>query len=127
MVACGVWLGNCSNIGGDISKRDDAHASAFITHPSHFPPVGPLPQALYNVETTYNEELYTTRLDRDRCGISEAEAARIAAEIERGDTTNLHLAEERGQHVDDSGVSGKGRKKEDRQGWGGGSGQRSKG
>jgi hypothetical protein len=41
-----------------------------------------------------------------RCGIDEATAARIAREIERGDTSNPHLAEERGQAVDDSGVSG---------------------
>jgi hypothetical protein len=56
------------------------------------------------VDTTYNEEVYTTRLDRDRCGISEAEAARIAFEIERGNTSNPHLAEERGQAIDDGGV-----------------------
>jgi hypothetical protein len=40
-----------------------------------------------------------------RCGIDEETAARIAREIERGDTSNPHLAEERGQEVDDSGVS----------------------
>lgn len=39
-----------------------------------------------------------------RCGIDEATAARLAREIERGDTSNPHLAEERGQEVDDSGV-----------------------
>lgn len=38
------------------------------------------------------------------CGIDEETAARIAREIERGDTSNPHLAEERGQEVDDSGV-----------------------
>jgi PAB1-binding protein PBP1 len=40
-----------------------------------------------------------------RCGIDEETAARIAREIERGDTSNPHLAEERGQALDDSGVS----------------------
>lgn len=39
-----------------------------------------------------------------RCLIDEETAARIAREIERGDTSNPHLAEERGQEVDDSGV-----------------------
>ncbi len=68
-------------------------------------PAPPPQKALYNVETTYDETVYTTRLDRDRCGISEAEAARIAHEIERGNTNNPHLQEERGQVVDDSGVS----------------------
>ncbi len=40
-----------------------------------------------------------------RCGIDEETAARIAREIMGGDTSNPHLAEERGQEVDDSGVS----------------------
>jgi PAB1-binding protein PBP1 len=44
-----------------------------------------------------------------RCGISEAEAAQLAREIQQGDTSNPHLAEERGQVVDDSGVSKLGR------------------
>lgn len=39
-----------------------------------------------------------------RCGIDEETAARIAREIMGGDTSNPHLAEERGQEVDDSGV-----------------------
>lgn len=39
-----------------------------------------------------------------RCGIDEETAARIAREIMQGDTSNPHMAEERGQAVDDSGV-----------------------
>lgn len=64
---------------------------------------------LFGVETSFKEELYTTKLDKANCTISEAEAARIAAEIERsgaaaGVAGNMHLAEERGLAVDDSGI-----------------------
>ena len=56
-------------------------------------------QAKFNVRTTYQEEIYTTRLDRNQCGISEAEAARIASEIERGVSSNPHMMEERGRAI----------------------------
>jgi PAB1-binding protein PBP1 len=63
----------------------------------------------FGVETTFQEEIYTTRLDRNNCGISEAEAAKLAREIELGlasnPATNYHLLEERGMEVDDNGVS----------------------
>ena len=48
-------------------------------------------------QTSFDEDLYTTKLDRKRAGISEREAARIAREIEGGKTANPHMAEERGQ------------------------------
>ncbi len=48
------------------------------------------------VKTTWDENLYTTKLDKTKVGISEAEAARIATEIERQATRNRHMAEERG-------------------------------
>ena len=38
----------------------------------------------FGVRTSYDEDLYTTKLDRGRSKISQEEAARIAAEIERG-------------------------------------------
>jgi PAB1-binding protein PBP1 len=63
----------------------------------------------FGVTTTYNEAIYTTVLDKDRCGISEAEAARIAREIERGVASApmgsglaaMHMLEERGMEIDD--------------------------
>eukprot|EP01122_Echinamoeba_exundans_P010903 TRINITY_DN4188_c0_g1_i1.p1 TRINITY_DN4188_c0_g1~~TRINITY_DN4188_c0_g1_i1.p1 ORF type:complete len:773 (+),score=118.78 TRINITY_DN4188_c0_g1_i1:23-2341(+) len=60
----------------------------------------------YGVQTTYNEELYTTSLDRgsEFYKQKEAEAARLAAEIEREVTSNPHLAEERGQKAEDDGL-----------------------
>ena len=42
-------------------------------------------------------QIYTTKLDRSKAGISEKDAARIAREIEGKKTSNPHLAEERGQ------------------------------
>lgn len=63
----------------------------------------------FGVETTFQEEIYTTRLDRSNCAITEKEAARLAREIEMGvasnPATNYHLLEERGIEVDDHGVS----------------------
>ena len=47
------------------------------------------------VKTTWDENLYTTKLDKSKAGISVAEAERIAAEIERQTTRNRHMAEER--------------------------------
>jgi PAB1-binding protein PBP1 len=59
------------------------------------------------------EDLYTTKLDKAKSRISEAEAERLAKEIMREAQSgggaaaahNAHLAEERGMEVDDSGVS----------------------
>ncbi|KAL5039927.1 hypothetical protein BDV3_002356 [Batrachochytrium dendrobatidis] len=53
---------------------------------------------LFGVTTDFDEHMYTTVVDKSLPGFSkrEAEAARIAAEIERAPTRNLHVAEERG-------------------------------
>ncbi|XP_071715861.1 polyadenylate-binding protein-interacting protein 3-like [Rutidosis leptorrhynchoides] len=52
---------------------------------------------LFGVQSTFNEELYTTKLVRGPQMIErEKEALRIAREIEGEDTQDLHLAEERG-------------------------------
>lgn len=57
---------------------------------------------LFGVKSTFNEELYTTKLERgpQTRGL-EKEAMRIAREIEGEDTQDLHLAEERGVHLYD--------------------------
>ena len=55
-------------------------------------------QAHFGVISTFDEDLYTTKLDKSRIsGISEEEAARIAHEIESQSSRNFHMAEERGQ------------------------------
>ncbi|KAE8655472.1 putative Nuclear transcription factor Y subunit A-3 [Hibiscus syriacus] len=53
-------------------------------------------QKLFGVQSTFNEELYTTKLERGpQMRELEKEAMRIAREIEGEETQDLHLAEER--------------------------------
>lgn len=53
-------------------------------------------EALFGVKSTFNEELYTTKLERGpRMRELEEEALRIAREIEGEETQDLHLAEVR--------------------------------
>ncbi|XP_068659380.1 polyadenylate-binding protein-interacting protein 3-like [Aristolochia californica] len=60
-------------------------------------------EALFGVKSTFDEELYTTKLERGpQTRDREREASRIAREIEGEETEDLHLAEERGlQFYDD--------------------------
>ncbi|CAN4089129.1 unnamed protein product [Withania somnifera] len=54
-------------------------------------------ETLFGVKSTFNEELYTTKLDKGpQMRELEKEALRIAREIEGEDTRDFHLAEERG-------------------------------
>jgi hypothetical protein len=55
-------------------------------------------QRLFGATTSYDENIYTTRIDRSDPAYrrKEAEAARIAREIEATGTENPHLREERG-------------------------------
>lgn len=59
-------------------------------------------ETLFGVKSTFNEEIYTTKLERGP-GTRELErrAARIAREIEGEETHDLHLAEERGMQLDE--------------------------
>jgi PAB1-binding protein PBP1 len=52
---------------------------------------------LFGVDTKFDESMYTTSIDKSKAGISEAEAARIAYEIQNQISDNPHMAEERGQ------------------------------
>ncbi|XP_059645106.1 polyadenylate-binding protein-interacting protein 4-like isoform X2 [Cornus florida] len=57
-------------------------------------------EALFGVKSTFDEELYTTKLERGpQTRELEMEASRIAREIEGEETQDLHLAEERGIHL----------------------------
>ncbi|GMM34548.1 Pbp1 protein [Saccharomycopsis crataegensis] len=61
----------------------------------------------FGVQSTWDENLYTTRLNKDSPDYQAKlkEADRIAKEIEnQGFNGNIHLAEERGIFVDDSGM-----------------------
>ncbi|KAJ7951548.1 polyadenylate-binding protein-interacting protein 3-like [Quillaja saponaria] len=54
-------------------------------------------KTLFGVKSTFNEELYTTKLEKGpQMRELEREALRIAREIEGEETQDLHLAEERG-------------------------------
>lgn len=51
-------------------------------------------EALFGVKSTFDEELYTTKLDRGpQMRDLEREASRLAREIEGEETLDLHLAE----------------------------------
>lgn len=73
--------------------------------PLHMPP-----DPLTPLSPFQQEDLYTTKLDKGKSRISEAEAARLAAEIMSDARSggvaaaNAHIAEERGMEVNDSGV-----------------------
>ncbi|KAI5967251.1 PBP1 [Candida margitis] len=60
----------------------------------------------FGVESTYDEHLYTTRIDKSAPDYEQrlARANQIAAEIEGQTTTDRHILEERGIQVDDSGM-----------------------
>ncbi|CAK7356548.1 unnamed protein product [Dovyalis caffra] len=60
-------------------------------------------EMLFGVKSTFDEELYTTKLERGpQMKDLEKEAGRIAREIEGEETRDLHLAEERGIHLHES-------------------------
>ncbi|KAJ7603781.1 hypothetical protein DFH06DRAFT_1256087 [Mycena polygramma] len=64
-------------------------------------------EKLFGVKTSFDEDAYTTKLDRSAPDFKERErkAQRIANEIIGAGTNNPHIAEERNQNVDDSGVN----------------------
>jgi hypothetical protein len=64
-------------------------------------------EKLFGVKTNFDEDVYTTKLDRSAADFKERErkAQKIANEINGGATNNPHIAEERNLNVDDSGVN----------------------
>lgn len=64
-------------------------------------------EQLFGVKTNFDENLYTTKLDRSAADFKERErnAQRIANEIIGAATNNPHIAEERNLNVDDSGIN----------------------
>ncbi|KAL1212072.1 Polyadenylate-binding protein-interacting protein 4 [Cardamine amara subsp. amara] len=59
-------------------------------------------ESLFGVKSTFNEELYTTKLERGpRTRELEEQALRIAREIEGENTRDLHVAEERGLQLNE--------------------------
>ncbi|GAA5954349.1 hypothetical protein JCM3765_004430 [Sporobolomyces pararoseus] len=67
-------------------------------------------ERMYGLKTDYNEEIYTTKLDRNTKDFKdrEARAAQLEREILKGTSSlasNAHMAEERGEQVDDDNVN----------------------
>ncbi|ABN64842.2 poly(A)-binding protein binding protein, partial [Scheffersomyces stipitis CBS 6054] len=60
----------------------------------------------FGVEASYDEHLYTTRINTSAPDYHErvAKAEKLAREIESSATTDRHILEERGLQVDDSGI-----------------------
>ncbi|KAJ1929701.1 poly(A)-binding protein binding protein [Tieghemiomyces parasiticus] len=58
-------------------------------------------ERLFGLRTNFNEEIYTTKLDRSHPEFKrrEQEATRLAHEIMQGPVSNVHIAEERGQEM----------------------------
>lgn len=64
-------------------------------------------ERLYGIKSNYDENIYTTTIDRNNPLYKQRAAAaeKIAREIEAGGALNAHVAEERGRgFVDDSGA-----------------------
>ncbi|CAG8498973.1 13490_t:CDS:10, partial [Ambispora leptoticha] len=61
-------------------------------------------EQLFGIKTDFNEEFYTTKLDRTKADFKERErqAIQIANEITRTTTNNVHMLEERGILVEES-------------------------
>ncbi|KAI9260045.1 hypothetical protein EDC94DRAFT_611568 [Helicostylum pulchrum] len=63
-------------------------------------------EKLFGLTTDFNEEIYTTTLNRSAPGYKDREkkAIKMANEIQKTSSTNVHMLEERGMVVDDSGL-----------------------
>jgi len=58
-------------------------------------------EQLFSIQATFDENLYTTELDKSAISSTKKEEAeRIAREIENTTTSNIHLAEERGHKIE---------------------------
>jgi hypothetical protein len=81
----GTANNNPSGLSGSIGQWDQFKAN----------------QELFNVNASFDENLYTTELDKSQIDARKiAEAERIAREIENTTSSNLHVAEERGHAVE---------------------------
>ena len=81
----GVGVRDTSGLKGSIGKWDQFKAN----------------EELFNVNASFDENLYTTELDKSQMDARKiAEAERIAREIESSTSNNIHIAEERGHAVE---------------------------
>ncbi|ORE08394.1 hypothetical protein BCV72DRAFT_90539 [Rhizopus microsporus var. microsporus] len=63
-------------------------------------------EKLFGLKTDFDEEIYTTPLNRSAPGFKDREkkAIQVANEIQKSAATNVHILEERGISIDDSGL-----------------------
>ena len=63
-------------------------------------------EQLFGLKSDYDENIYTTRIDRSNPSYREREAAaiRLAQDIEGTSTSNAHIREERGMNDEDGGL-----------------------
>ena len=93
LVAATSWLGEESAIGGlDAGGKTQRGWDQFAVNER------------LGARSTYSDDLYTTKLTMDKYTPAQlAAAARMAKEIEKGETTNTHILEERGlKELDDN-------------------------
>lgn len=81
---------NTNNLGGGSLKGNIGQWDQFSEN-----------EKLFNVKASFDEEVYTTRLDRKNLDAKQIkQAERMAKEIEGTVSSNMHVAEERGQKVE---------------------------
>ncbi|KAL7492033.1 hypothetical protein ACHAWT_001283 [Skeletonema menzelii] len=86
------WRSKKSPASGGVSGNMDESIGAWDQFAAN--------QEKFGVKTSFDENLYTTKLDRDKIDQAKLKhAERIAREIEGQATTNIHLAEERNQKL----------------------------
>ncbi|PWN26108.1 hypothetical protein BDZ90DRAFT_281072 [Jaminaea rosea] len=98
------WDDDGSALSGGIEDGSATNNSSKSSKPGQAWDQFAANEARFGLKSNYDEDLYTTKLDRSGKDFKEKErrAARLAAEIEGQVSSNTHMAEERG-HVDDSG------------------------
>ncbi|KAG0024632.1 hypothetical protein BGZ82_010383 [Podila clonocystis] len=91
-----------TGLGGIEDDLGDSHMHSTNTSWDQFA----ANERLFGVRTDFNEEIYTTKLDRSGVDYKarEQQAIQIANEIQQSTSTNVHMQEERGLSIDDSGM-----------------------
>ncbi|KAG4305332.1 hypothetical protein PORY_001502 [Pneumocystis oryctolagi] len=87
-----------------VPSNNDAEEFGPLEDPNQLPSSGEVwdqfaaNEMLFGVKSEFDEDFYTTKVDKFHPSYKrrEAEAARIAQEIQQSSTNNIHIAEERG-------------------------------
>lgn len=88
----GLFRSSANSSGGNIKSLGTGGASGWDQFSAN--------EKQFGIKATYDENLYTTSLDKTSIdNKKQVEAERLAREIEGTVTTNIHIAEERGQKI----------------------------